>query len=139
MTLHFKNGILMLLDNFIALGGNSSNLIEVRASNFILTNSMKNISLFSNKDARSSSSSSLSSFSSSLDILGSKVGVTFEALAIRQMWEAIDDDEYILEAPSEIMSWPIEFLVSSTLLDTQQLEELEAFISWQQDEVSISL
>jgi hypothetical protein len=25
--------------------------------------------------------------------LGSKVGVTFEALAIRQMWEAIDDDE----------------------------------------------
>jgi hypothetical protein len=55
------------------------------------------------------------------------------------MWEAIDDDEYILEAPSETMSWPIEFSVSSTLLDTTQLGELEVFISWQQDEVSISL
>jgi hypothetical protein len=55
------------------------------------------------------------------------------------MWEAIDDEEELLEAPSETMSWPIEFPVSSTLLDTQQLEELEAFISWQQDEVSISL
>jgi hypothetical protein len=45
------------------------------------------------------------------------------------MWEAIDDVEELLEAPIETMSWPIESLISSTLLDTQQLEELEAFIS----------
>jgi hypothetical protein len=70
--------------------------------------------------------------------LGSKVGVTFEAIAIRQMWEAIDDDEELLEAPIETMSWPIESPVSSTLLDTQQLEELEAFLSWQQGVTSIS-
>jgi hypothetical protein len=41
------------------------------------------------------------------------------------MWEAIDDDEELLEAPIKTMSWPIESPVSSTLLDTQQLEELE--------------
>jgi hypothetical protein len=70
--------------------------------------------------------------------LGSKVGVTFEAIARRQMWEAIDDDEELLEAPIETMSWPIESPVSSTLLDTQQLEELEAFLSWQQGVTSIS-
>jgi hypothetical protein len=50
---------------------------------------MRNISLFSIKEAKSSSSSSLSSLSSSLDILGSKVGITFEDLAIRQVWEMI--------------------------------------------------
>jgi hypothetical protein len=70
--------------------------------------------------------------------LVSKLGVTFEDLAIRHMWEAIDNEEQLLEAPIETMSWPIESLVSSTLLDTQQLEELEAFISWQQGVTSIS-
>jgi hypothetical protein len=35
------------------------------------------------------------------------------------MWEAIDDDEELLEAPIKTMSWPIESPVSSTLLDTQ--------------------
>jgi hypothetical protein len=99
---------------------------------------MKNISHFSIKEARSSSSSSLSSLSSSLDILGSKVGVNFEALAIRQIWEAIDDDEELLEAPIKILSWPMEYLFSSTLLDTQQLEEVEIFVSWKQDKSSIS-
>jgi hypothetical protein len=54
--------------------------------------------------------------------LGSKVGVTFEDLAIRQIWETIDDDEELLEAPFETMSWLIDSLVSTTLLDTQQLE-----------------
>jgi hypothetical protein len=48
------------------------------------------------------------------------------------MREAIDDDEELLEALIKIMSWPIESSVSSTLLDTQQLEKLEEFISWQQ-------
>jgi hypothetical protein len=80
-------------------------------------------------EATSSTSYSLSSFSSAIDILVSKVRVTFEDLAIRNMWEAIDDEEQLLEAPIETMSWPIESLVSSILLDTQQLEELEAFIS----------
>jgi hypothetical protein len=54
---------------------------------------MKKNSLFSIKEAKSSSSFSLSSSSSSLDILGSKVGVTFEDLAIRQVWKTIEDDE----------------------------------------------
>jgi hypothetical protein len=54
------------------------------------------------------------------------------------MWEAIDDEEELLEAPIKTMSYPIESLVSSILLDTQQLEELEAFISWQQGVTSIS-
>jgi hypothetical protein len=46
------------------------------------------------------------------------------------MWEAIDDEEELLEAPIETMSLPIKSMVSSTLLDTQQLEEQEALISW---------
>jgi hypothetical protein len=54
------------------------------------------------------------------------------------MWEAIDDDEELLEAPIKTMSWPIESPVSSTLLDTQQLEELEEFISCQQRVIIIS-
>jgi hypothetical protein len=54
------------------------------------------------------------------------------------MWEAMDDDEELLEAPIKTMFWPIETLVYSTLLDTQQLEELEAFISWQQGVTSIA-
>jgi hypothetical protein len=36
MTLHFKYGILMLLNNFIAIGGNSQNIIEVRAKKLFL-------------------------------------------------------------------------------------------------------
>jgi hypothetical protein len=70
--------------------------------------------------------------------LGSKVGVTFEDLAIRHMWETIDDDDELLEAPFETMSWLIDSSVSITLLDTQQLEEIEAFISCQQGVTSIS-
>jgi hypothetical protein len=54
------------------------------------------------------------------------------------MWETIDDDEELLEVLIKSLLWPMESLVSSTLLDTQQLEELEAFISWQQGVTSIS-
>jgi hypothetical protein len=54
------------------------------------------------------------------------------------MWKAIDDDGELLEALNETMSRPIESPVSSTLLDTQQLEELETFISRQQGVTSIS-
>jgi hypothetical protein len=58
---------------------------------------------------------------------------------MRHIWEPRDDDDdELVEAPLKILSWPIEFSVSSTLLDTQQLEEIEAFISWPQDIASIS-
>jgi hypothetical protein len=98
---------------------------------------MKNPPL-SLKETPSSLSSSLSSFLSSLDILGSKVGVTFEDLAIRHMWEPRDDEEESLEALINILSWTMEYLFYSTLLDTQQLEEVEIFVSWKQDKSSIS-
>jgi hypothetical protein len=55
------------------------------------------------------------------------------------MWKAMDNDEELLEVIIKPLSWTIESSVSSTLLDTQQLEEQEAFISWQQEVTSISL
>ncbi|MCH1933222.1 hypothetical protein L9G16_24060, partial [Shewanella sp. A25] len=68
-------------------------------------------------------------------ILDFKVGDTFDALAIRQ--KAIDDDVGSLEAPLNTTSCSMECWVSSTLL-AQQFEEIDAFLSWQQDIASIS-
>jgi hypothetical protein len=49
-----------------------------------------------------------------------------------------DDEDELLEGPNKTLSWTIESLVSSTLLATQRLEEIEAFLSWQQDKANIS-
>jgi hypothetical protein len=38
-----------------------------------------------------------------------------------------DDEDELLEGPNKTLSWTIESLVSSTLLATQRLEEIEAF------------
>jgi hypothetical protein len=65
--------------------------------------------------------------------LGSKVGVTFEDLAIRHMWESKYDEKELLEALIKALYWPIDSPVSSTLLATQILEEMEAFLSWGKD------
>src|SRR6187401_1866736 len=82
-----------------------------------------------------STSSPLSSSLSSQDILGFKVGDTFEALAIRQ--NTIDDDVGSLDAPFKTTSCSMGCWVSSTLL-VQQFEDIYAFLSWQQDIASIS-
>jgi hypothetical protein len=55
------------------------------------------------------------------------------------MWELREeDDEELLEAPFKTLSWPKESLVSSIWLASQILEEIEAFVPWQQDTISIS-
>jgi hypothetical protein len=55
------------------------------------------------------------------------------------MWEPWEqDDEELLEAPFKTLSWPKRSLVSSIWLVPQGLEEIEAFVSWQQDTISIS-
>src|SRR5664279_3000984 len=90
----------------------------------------------------SSSSSSTSSLSSSSLSSRAKVvlevGDTFVALAIRQKWIMDDDDEISLEAPFNSIYCSMGCLVLSTLLAIQRLEEIEAFLSWQQDIASIS-
>src|SRR5207253_3052381 len=89
-------------------------------------------------EASLSSSSSIYSSSSSQYMLGFKVEVIFDSLAIRHMWASSDDDEVFLETPFMAMTCPIKCLVFSTLLAIQQLEEIEAFLSWQQGISNIS-
>ena len=49
-----------------------------------------------------------------------------------------DEDEELLDAPLRSMSCSNKCWVSSTLLITQVLEEMEALFSWKQDIESIS-
>ena len=63
------------------------------------------------------------------DVLGFKVGVTIDPLAIRHMCIPDDEDEDILESSFMSVSYLIECSVSSTLLDNKKLEEIEAFCS----------
>jgi hypothetical protein len=49
-----------------------------------------------------------------------------------------DDEDELLEAPIITLSCPIEYPISSTLIATQRLEEIEAFLSWPLDKASIS-
>ena len=67
------------------------------------------------------------------------MGDTFEALAIRQEWEMVYDDGILLEAPLKSTSCSMVSRISSTLLETIELEETQVFVSWQQDKASISL
>ena len=50
----------------------------------------------------------------------------------------VDDDEQLIKELHKFTSCSIENIVSSTLLIIQELEETQAFLSWQQDKANIS-